>query len=96
MIDSLENAVENLLKSFDEDKLTVQDCENFINEVPRFTVKHGIAETRKFLEYLGNPDENMKNSCGRNQRKGFSMLLYAVCTDESRIQGGAFYIPTPC
>lgn len=60
MIDSLENAVENLLKSFDEDKLTVQDCENFINEVPRFTVKHGIAETRKFLEYLGNPDENMK------------------------------------
>ncbi len=61
MSDELDSAVESLLKrSEDGGAVSVYDCEKFINEVPRFTVKHGIEETRKFMDYLGNPDENMK------------------------------------
>lgn len=40
--------------------LTVFECEDFLNSIPSFTDKHSIEETKAFLDYLGNPDENMK------------------------------------
>lgn len=40
--------------------LTLDQCDDFLNSIPGFTDKHSIEDTREFLEYLGNPDENMK------------------------------------
>lgn len=57
----LENSIANLLSKSDlGEQITVSECENFLNNIPKFTVKHTIDETRAFLSYLGNPDENMK------------------------------------
>lgn len=40
--------------------VSVRECEDFLNRIPGFTDKHTIEDTRNFLEFLGNPDENMK------------------------------------
>ena len=40
--------------------LTLKDCDSFLNEVPRFTQKHALADTAKFLDFLGAPDEQMQ------------------------------------
>ena len=61
MSEDLESAVEELLKRADDNKpIAVSDCDSFLNDIPRFTAKHGMEETKKFLTFLGNPDENMK------------------------------------
>ncbi|WP_029232384.1 bifunctional folylpolyglutamate synthase/dihydrofolate synthase [Butyrivibrio sp. VCB2006] len=36
------------------------ECDDFLNSIPSFTDKHTIEDTKKFLEFLGNPEENMK------------------------------------
>ena len=41
-------------------RITLSECEAFLNSVPSFTDKHSIEETGAFLEFLGNPNENMK------------------------------------
>ena len=40
--------------------ISVTECEDFLNQVPSFTDKHTIEDTRAYLDFLGNPDENMK------------------------------------
>lgn len=40
--------------------VSVRECEDFLNRIPGFTDKHTIEDTKEFLEFLGNPDENMK------------------------------------
>ena len=61
MSEDLESAVEELLKRADDNQpIAVSDCDSFLNDIPRFTAKHGMEETKKFLTFLGNPDENMK------------------------------------
>ena len=40
--------------------LTLEDCADFLNEMPRFTQKHVLADTRKFLDFMGAPDEQMQ------------------------------------
>ena len=60
MCEDLESAVAELLSRADNgEKVAASDCESFLNEIPRFTEKHGMDETKAFLEYLGSPDENM-------------------------------------
>ena len=41
-------------------QLTLRECEEFLNSIPSFTTKHTIEDTRDFLKFLGNPEENMK------------------------------------
>lgn len=41
-------------------QLTLRECEDFLNSIPSFTTKHTIVDTRDFLKFLGNPEENMK------------------------------------
>ena len=61
MSEDLESAVEELLKRADDNQpIAVSDCDSFLNDITRFTAKHGMEETKKFLTFLGNPDENMK------------------------------------
>ena len=42
------------------ENISVTECEDFLNQVPSFTDKHTIEDTRAYLDFLGNPDENMK------------------------------------
>ena len=39
---------------------TFREAENYINEIPRFTSKHSVEETREFLRLLGDPDRDMR------------------------------------
>ncbi len=41
-------------------KISINECEDFLNSIPGFTDKHSIEDTKRFLDYLGNPDENMR------------------------------------
>ena len=76
------------------DVISVADCEKFINEVPRFTVKHGIEDTRKFLAYLGNPDENMKiiHVAGTNGKGSVCCYMQSVLL-KAGYQVGLFTSP---
>lgn len=50
-----------LLKRADDgNEIQIFECEDFLNNIPSFTDKHTIEDTRKFLDFLGNPDENMQ------------------------------------
>lgn len=39
---------------------TFEEAESYIGEIPRFTTKHTIEETKAFLHSLGDPDKKMK------------------------------------
>ena len=39
---------------------TYREAEDYINDIPKFTGKNGIEDTRRFLEHLGNPTKNCK------------------------------------
>ncbi|MBO4456162.1 MAG: bifunctional folylpolyglutamate synthase/dihydrofolate synthase [Butyrivibrio sp.] len=61
MCNELISKTEELIRRFDSnEKIDIKECEEFLNEVPGFTDKHTIEDTRDFLEFLGNPDKNMK------------------------------------
>ncbi len=42
------------------DITTFEEAERYLSEVPRFTSKHTIEDTRDFLRSLGSPDKNLK------------------------------------
>ncbi|MBO6240477.1 MAG: bifunctional folylpolyglutamate synthase/dihydrofolate synthase [Butyrivibrio sp.] len=61
MTNEIVESINRIIDSSENGKgLSVAECEAFLNAVPGFTDKHTIEDTRKFLDYLGNPDENMK------------------------------------
>ena len=51
---------EFIRRSGNEEKLSVSECEEFLNTIPSFTDKHTIEDTKDFLAFLGNPEKNMK------------------------------------
>ena len=95
MSEDLESAVRKLLDNADDVKsVAVSDCESFLNEIPRFTVKHGMDETKKFLEFLGNPDENMKiiHVAGTNGKGSVCCYMQSVLL-KAGYQVGLFTSP---
>ncbi|SFC61215.1 bifunctional folylpolyglutamate synthase/dihydrofolate synthase [Butyrivibrio sp. YAB3001] len=61
MLEELEKSVSALISRADNgEKIMLSECDDFLNHIPSFTNKHTIEDTRLFLEFLGNPDENMK------------------------------------
>ena len=61
MDDLLLAQIGELLERADNNaKITISECDRFLNQIPSFSDKHTIEDTRSFLEYLGNPDSNMK------------------------------------
>ena len=61
MKQELENWVADFISRSDNgEKIRISECEDFLNKIPGFTDKHSIDDSRKFLEFLGNPDENMQ------------------------------------
>ena len=57
----LEEKIKRFIDADDNGKrVDISECEDFLNNIPSFTDKHTIEDTRDFLAFLGNPDENMK------------------------------------
>ena len=95
MSEDLESAVKKLLDNADDGRsVAVSDCESFLNEIPRFTAKHGMGETKKFLEFLGNPDENMKiiHVAGTNGKGSVCCYMQSVLL-KAGYQVGLFTSP---
>jgi dihydrofolate synthase/folylpolyglutamate synthase len=83
MDENLSLAVKELLDRADNNaRITIGECEEFLNRVPSFTDKHTIEETKAFLEYLGNPDEYMQiiHVAGTNGKGSVCSYISSVLT----------------
>ena len=40
--------------------MTYSEAERYILDIPKFTKKNDLGQTKKFLEYLGDPQKGMK------------------------------------
>ncbi len=57
----LEERIKRFIDADDDgERVDISECETFLNEIPSFTDKHTIENTKAFLDFLGNPDENMQ------------------------------------
>ena len=51
-------------------RVTYQEAETYISELPKFTKKNTLEHTQKFLSFLGNPQNGKKvHPCSRHERK---------------------------
>ncbi len=83
MDDRLLQAVRELIERADNNaKITADECEAFLNQVPGFTDKHTIKDTKDFLEFLGSPDENINiiHVAGTNGKGSVCSYLASVLT----------------
>ena len=83
MDDRLLQAVRVLIERADNNaKITADECEAFLNQVPGFTDKHTIKDTKDFLEFLGSPDENINiiHVAGTNGKGSVCSYLSSVLT----------------
>ena len=60
MTELFDKVAELIGKADAGNEIQLFECDDFLNSIPSFTDKHTIEDTRAFLEFLGNPDENMK------------------------------------
>ena len=56
----LKSVTELLERADNGARITMRECEDFLNTIPGFTDKHSLEDTRRFLEYLGDPSQNIK------------------------------------
>ena len=57
----LEERIKRFIDADDSgERVDISECETFLNDIPSFTDKHTIENTKAFLDFLGNPDENMQ------------------------------------
>ncbi|SFU71055.1 bifunctional folylpolyglutamate synthase/dihydrofolate synthase [Butyrivibrio sp. INlla21] len=56
----MKGAASFISRSDKGEKISVAECETYLNSIPSFTDKHTMKDTVDFLEFLGNPDQNMK------------------------------------
>ena len=57
---NIKDLTDNLIARYENGSLSSRDCSDFLDSVPRFTSKHTTTDTRQFLAFMGNPDEQMK------------------------------------
>ena len=71
-----------------------EEAVEYLYDIPRFTSKHTIKETREFLEKLGNPDLSMKiiHVAGTNGKGSTCAYLDSVLR-EAGIRTGLFTSP---
>ena len=83
MDDTLYSSVTDLLDRADNNaRITIAECEELLNTVPKFTTKHSLEETRAFLDYLGSPDENINiiHVAGTNGKGSVCSYISTVLT----------------
>ena len=73
---------------------TYEEAEDYINNIPKFTGKNSIEDTRKFLHHIGNPTKNCKviHIAGTNG-KGSVCAYLCSAFREARIRAGMFISP---
>ena len=66
-----------------------EEAVNYINDIPKFTKKHDADHTRTFLEYLGNPQEDLKvlHVAGTNGKGSVCAYLDGMLRSEGRHTG---------
>ena len=83
MDDMLLQSVRDLIERADNNaRITIDECEAFLNQIPGFTDKHTIQDTKDFLEFLGSPDENINiiHVAGTNGKGSVCSYLSSVLT----------------
>ena len=67
---------------------------SYIEAIPKFTEKHSLAHTRRFLEYLGNPDRTYASVhvAGTNGKGSVCAFLTSICR-EAGLSVGTFTSP---
>ena len=63
-------------------KITISECDGFLNQIPSFSDKHTIKDTKGFLEYLGNPEDNIQiiHVAGTNGKGSVCNYISSVLT----------------
>ena len=76
------------------EKITIWECDDFLCKIPRFASKHGLKDTGEFLEFLGNPEENMKiiHVAGTNGKGSVCCFITSVLM-KAGFQVGTFTSP---
>ena len=80
---------EILLKEIWQVRKLINNIEKYISELPRFTKKNTPEHTRKFMEYLGNPQENFKviHVAGTNGKGSVCAYLNAMLNAQGESTG---------
>ena len=67
----------------------IKDIEKYISELPRFTKKNTPEHTKKFMEYLGNPQEHMNviHVAGTNGKGSVCAYLNAMLIAQGKSTG---------
>lgn len=73
---------------------TYREAEAYISEIPKFTGKSSMEDTRRFLEHMGNPAQGCKiiHIAGTNGKGSVCAYLCAVLK-EAGIRAGMFTSP---
>ena len=69
--------------------MTYSEAVNYILEIPKFTKKNDALHTKSFLEYLGNPQENIKviHVAGTNGKGSVCAYLDGMLRSEGKRTG---------
>lgn len=75
-------------------ELTYNDAVNIIYELPKFTVKHTIEESKQFLDMLGHPEKGMRiiHVAGTNGKGSVCAYMESVLM-EAGFHTGCFVSP---
>lgn len=73
---------------------TYREAEAYINDIPKFSAKNSMEDTRRFLEHLGNPAQNCKiiHIAGTNGKGSVCAYLRSVL-NQAGISVGMFTSP---
>ncbi len=63
-------------------KIKISECDRFLNQIPSFSDKHTIEDTRDFLDHLGNPQDNLNiiHVAGTNGKGSVCNYISTVLT----------------
>lgn len=75
-------------------KLTYEEAVDYIGRIPKYTEKHTVEDTRRYLDALGAPDEGMKiiHAAGTNG-KGSVCCYLSTILQESGLKTALFVSP---
>ena len=70
-------------------RVTYQEAETYISELPKFTKKNTLEHTQKFLSFLGNPQNGKKviHVAGTNGKGSVCVYLDAMLRAQRKHTG---------
>lgn len=74
-------------------RVTYQEAETYISELPKFTKKNTLEHTQKFLSFLGQSQNGKRSPCSRHERKRFGRVYLDAMLRAQRKHTGLFTSP---